>query len=128
MNFRLIHARHPNRLKAKHPLIIEDFLATASVSKHQCLKKMIEMVQDLHENGMESRYVKALGGPLYELKGRTSEGGARVYFIRANDDAFILGRAECKKEDEADQDLLSSLLDVLMARDIPSVLSERGSK
>lgn len=112
---RFLLARHPDRLKAKHPLIIEDFLAVARASKRLCLRKMIEMARDLHQHGLDSRYVKPLGGPLYELKDRTPDGGARVYFLRLARTEFILGRAECKKENEADETLLSSLLDVLDA-------------
>jgi hypothetical protein len=126
MTFRLLLARHPTRLKAKHPLIIEDFLETARASKGKCLKKMIEMLSDLHQNGMNTGFIKHLGGPLYELKGRTSEGGARVYFLRYDDNAFIVGRAECKKESEADQNLLSSMIDVLDALEQPGVLSGKG--
>lgn len=112
MTNRLLLARHPNRLKARHPLIIEDFLGIAHASKRLCLRKMIDMTRDLHLRGLTSRYVKPLGGPLYELKDRTSDGGARVYFLRYGPHAFVVGRAECKDENEANQTLLSSLLDV----------------
>lgn len=126
MSFRLFLARHPSRRKAKHPLIIEDFLEVAQASKRKCLRKMIEMISDLYQNGMDSGFIKHLGGPLYELKSRTSEGGARVYFLRYDDTAFIVGRAECKKESEADQNLLSSMIDVLEAFEQPGVLSGKG--
>jgi phage-related protein len=76
---------------------------------------MINMMDDLRQNGRESRYVKHLGGPLFELKTRTSDGGARVYFFRLNEDCFVLVRAEVKKENEASEPLLSDVLDVIEA-------------
>lgn len=73
------------------------------------------MMDDLLENRRESRYVKHLMGPLYELKTRTGDGGARVYFFRLNKDSFVLVRAEVKKENEATETLLSDVLDVIEA-------------
>ena len=72
------------------------------------------MCADLHENGMASRYIKRLGGPLYELKKRAADGGARVYFFRFQHD-FVLFHAECKKENEADQNMLLDGLDIIEA-------------
>ena len=115
MAYRFLLARHPTRPRNRHPLIIDDFLEIARASKKVCLSKMIDMTADLLKYGLDSRYVKPLGGPLYELKDRTSDGGARVYFLRYGVDAFILGRAECKKENTADETLLSSLLDIMDA-------------
>jgi hypothetical protein len=115
MAFRFLLARHPTRPRHRRHLIIDDFLNIARASKKVCLRKMIEMTQDLRKFGLDSRYVKPLGGPLYELKDRTSDGGARVYFLRYGTDAFILGRAECKNENAADDSLLSSLLDIMDA-------------
>jgi hypothetical protein len=45
-------------------------------------------------------------GAVMELKARTDDGGARVYFFRVAENAFALGRFECKKEDAANQNLL----------------------
>lgn len=115
MAFRFLLARHPSRPRHRQHLIIDDFLDIARASKKVCLSKMIDMTRDLLRYGLDSRYVKPLGGPLYELKDRTSDGGARVYFLRYGTDAFILGRAECKNENAADETLLSSLLDVMDA-------------
>ncbi len=121
MENRFYLARHPNRLNAKHPLIIEDFLEIAKSSKRICLKKMIEMTQDLYQNSLDSRYQKHLIGALFELKDRTKEGGARVYFLRLTDTEFVLGRAECKKETATNEAMLISLLDVLEAIETPFV-------
>ncbi|HEX2863569.1 MAG TPA: hypothetical protein VHN99_03285 [Deinococcales bacterium] len=114
MPHRFLYARSPNRLDARRPLIIEDLLGVAASSKHRCLDKMIEMLEDLHRNGFASRYAKHLFDALYELKDRTRDGGARVYFLRTSA-GIVLGRAECKKETAPDERLLVSLVDVLDA-------------
>jgi hypothetical protein len=56
-----------------------------------------------------------MSGQLFELKTRTPDGGARVYFFRLNEDSFVLVRAEVKKENEATEGLLSDVLDVIEA-------------
>ncbi len=114
MSFRLRLARHPQRLSTPHALVIEDFLQFARQGKRTCLRAAIEMCADLHQNGMESRYIKHLAGPLYELKKRASDGGARVYFFR-HDAEFILVHAECKNENKADVVFLGDALDILEA-------------
>lgn len=116
MSYRLSLVRHPERLDAPRPLVIDDFLAMARLGQQACLRAVIEMCGDLHQNGMASRFVKALGGPLYELKKRASDGGARVYFLR-EESGFILVHAECKKENQASQALLLDALAVLEARE-----------
>lgn len=70
------------------------------------MDKAIEMIEDLQNNGPECRFIKPLNGAIMELKARTGDGGARVYFFRVAEDAFALGRFECKKETAADQQLL----------------------
>ncbi|MDR6221516.1 type II toxin-antitoxin system RelE/ParE family toxin [Deinococcus soli (ex Cha et al. 2016)] len=114
MSFRLHLARLPDRLDTPRPLLIDDFLAMAHAGKQTCLRAVVEMCADLHENGMASRYIKHLGGPLYELKKRASDGGARVYFFRYGQD-FVLVHAECKTQDQADQHLLYEALNVIEA-------------
>jgi phage-related protein len=106
---------HPKRKKGKEPLLYEDLIALNAEGKSRSVSRMIAMMDDLRENGRESRYVKHLGGPLYELKTRTPDGGARVYFFRLNEDSFVLVRAEVKKENEATESLLSDVLDVIEA-------------
>lgn len=114
MTYRLHLARHPSNLAATHALIIEDFLRMAQAGKRTCLRAVIEMCADLHQNGMESRFLKSFGGPVYELKKRARDGGARVYLFRYGED-FVLVHAECKTEDQADQALLLDLSDVVEA-------------
>ena len=114
--FRLRLARHPERLGAPHPLILEDFLDMAGQGKRTCLRAAIEMCADLNQHGMDSRYIKPLGGPLYELKKRASDGGARVYFFRLEEE-FVLVHAECKTEDAADRALLRDMLRIIKALD-----------
>lgn len=114
MSFRLHLARLPSRLDAPRPLLIDDFLTMAHAGQRTCLRAVVEMCADLHQHGTDSRYVKPLGGPLYELKKRASDGGARVYFFRY-DQGFVLVHAECKNENQANQNLLLDALDVLEA-------------
>ncbi len=64
------------------------------------------MIEDLQLHGPQSRFIKPLAGAVMELKARTDDGGARVYFFRVAEDAFALDRFECKKEDGANQRLL----------------------
>ncbi|WP_412030605.1 type II toxin-antitoxin system RelE/ParE family toxin [Deinococcus yunweiensis] len=114
MSFRLHLARLPGRLDAPRPLLIDDFLAMAQAGQRTCLRAAVEMCTDLHANGTASRYIKHLGGPLYELKKRARDGGARVYFFRHGQD-FVLVHAECKHQDQADQAFLLDALDILEA-------------
>ena len=96
-------------------MLYEDLLALNAEGKNLSVSRMITMINDLRAHGRESRYVKHLGGPLFELKTRTREGGVRVYFFRLNEDSFVLVRAEVKKENEATEALLSDILDVIEA-------------
>jgi hypothetical protein len=109
------YARHPQRLEAKHSLIIEDLLAMAYAGKQACVDAVVKMIADLYQQGEACRYIKALGGSVYELKTRTPAGGARVYFFRGNKAEFILCRAECKRETAASVRLLETVIDVLEA-------------
>lgn len=64
------------------------------------VKAMIDMLEDLHAHGAESRFVRKLRGiPLFELKTQTrgrSKGGARIYFaFTPHGQALLLG-AEVK--------------------------------
>jgi hypothetical protein len=111
---RIICVWHPNHLTKKNPLIIEDLLEM-SVSKRICAQKCKQMIGDLYLNGRDSRYRKHLGGALWELKDRTSEGGARVYFLQGQGNRFIVYHAECKNENEASEKLLDDGIEILEA-------------
>jgi phage-related protein len=97
-------AQYPDSLDGNPPLI-EDMLELNRKGQNKCVTAMIKMIADLRENGTKTRYLKQLGGSLYELKTRTPVGGARVYFFVAKGMA-ILCRAECKKENAASKILL----------------------
>jgi hypothetical protein len=60
MEFR--YPRHPNRLNAKHPRIIEDLLELNKAGKEETVTAMIAMLRDLYDHDLESRYVKKLKG------------------------------------------------------------------
>ena len=92
--FELILAYHPHRLDETHPLVIQDLLELVEESKQLCVNKCVQMMADLHQNGLKSRYLKPLFGAVYELKDRTSQGGARIYFIVDNKNQFYISHAE----------------------------------
>lgn len=87
--------------------LIADLQELVKGQKQQSVNKIISMIEDLQEHGMDSRFVKHLGGPLYELKARTPEGGARVYFFGYTRKSFVLCRAEVKNENVADANLIN---------------------
>jgi phage-related protein len=115
VSFSLILPYHPDRLHEAKPLIIQDLLELAGQHKQICLNKMINMITDLHQHGQDSRYRKHLFDAINELKDRTSEGGARVYYIRGDDDRFYLVHAECKNESESDEWMLGEAIEILEA-------------
>jgi hypothetical protein len=104
--FRTFLTQHPLEAPRNHTALFEDLLETALVGKQDCVDKAIAMIEDLQLHGPNSRFIKPLAGAIMELKARTDDGGARVYFFRVAETAFALGRFECKKEDAANQNLL----------------------
>jgi hypothetical protein len=54
--------------------LIADLQALVKRSKQLSVNKMIGMIEDLQDQGMDSRFVKHLAGPVHELKARTPEG------------------------------------------------------
>lgn len=48
---RLELARHPQRLQAKYPIIIDELLALEEDSKQRGVAMMIKMMRELHEQG-----------------------------------------------------------------------------
>ena len=92
--------------------LLTDWLDLALGGQQECVNKMVDMVSDLSNQGINSRFIKWFAGGIGELKSRTRVGGARVYFFRAAEDAFVLARAECKNESEADQLLVDWTFEV----------------
>jgi len=116
---RLLLARHPDRLSARHPLIIEEFLELVYEGKVEAVHAMITMLSDLHVHGRNSRYLRNLAGtPLWELKTQSRggvKGGSRVYlFVTQYDEAGIVN-CEVKDEDGASTQKLKLVLQVLRA-------------
>lgn len=104
--FRTFLTQHPLETPRNHPALLEDLLETALAGKQDCVDKAITMIEDLQLHGSNCRFIKPLAGAVMELKARTDDGGARVYFFRVAEDAFALGRFECKKETATNQQLL----------------------
>ena len=94
------------------PALLTDWLELAEKGQQRCVDKMVKMCTDLLETGMNCRYLKWFGGAVGELKGRTSDGGARVYLFRIAENDFALTRAECKKEDTASSERVRWTLEV----------------
>ena len=106
---------HPTRLDKKHPLLIEDFLGLVKEKKVICLKKMISMLHGLNTQGLDSSHVKHLFDAIYELKDRTTDGGARVYFIAGQNREFYAFHAECKKNNETNENMLIDGIEIMEA-------------
>jgi phage-related protein len=117
---------HPDRLNRKQPVIIEDLLALIEQSKIICVRKMIDMLRDLRDHGLDSRYSKHLFDAVYELKNRTSDGGARVYFIHGSNNHYFMVHAECKKETQASEWMLAHCLEILEALEQRTPLFPKG--
>jgi hypothetical protein len=73
----------------EYPPDREDLLEIVRDGKQGCLDGVVKMIADLHENGSESRYLKALGGGLLELKTRTPTGGSRVYLFQGTEEMIL---------------------------------------
>jgi len=121
MEFR--YARHPNRLEAEHPRIIEDLLELVSQDQ-VAVNAVILMLEDLYVRGLESRFVKKLKDlPFWELKTRSrggKKGGTRVYFAVVDGYAILLN-AEVKTGDTPSANKLEEAAEILLAhrRGIP---------
>jgi hypothetical protein len=100
---RLRLARHPSRLSAPQPIVIQDMLDLVTSGYTEALSEIIDMLDELCASGHGSPYVRKLQGiPFSELKSTTrrgQRGGARVYFwFLANGDAAIVN-CEAKHPD-----------------------------
>ncbi len=56
----LLLARHPDRLSAEHPIIIENLLEFSENQQQTAIDSMIEMLSDIHQFGRDSRYLKKM--------------------------------------------------------------------
>ena len=116
---RLWLGRHPSRLAAHRPIIIDELLELAVDGRTGALSTMIAMLHDLYRHGRGCRYIEKLKGlPLWELKPASrggEKGGARIYwFFLANGDAGIVN-CEVKDGDAPDPMKLEVALEVLVA-------------
>jgi hypothetical protein len=112
-------ARHPNRLNAPHPRIIEDLLEMVQSNQQESVNSIILMLPDFYTNGRDSRYLEKFKSyPFHELKTRSrggQKGGARVYlFLTSNDEAVIVN-AEIKTGKQPDPQKLEEVAIVLRA-------------
>jgi hypothetical protein len=126
----LLLSRHPARLAARHPRLIEDLLELAAEGQQEAVNAMIEMLADFHQHGLDSRFPKKLKGyPVWELKTRTRggmKGGARIYFFFAGKSTAIMVNAESKEGDAPDARKLSEAIEIFGAyrQGIPVIKEE----
>jgi len=116
---RLELARHPQRLQAKYPIIIDELLALEEDSKQRGVAMMIKMMRELHEQGRNSQYlVKMQSSPVWELKptSRGGEtGGSRVYLFLLDDDGAGIVNCEIKAGNAPNMATLRVVLEVIEA-------------
>jgi hypothetical protein len=116
---RLRLARHPHRLKVKHPILIEELLELEQRGKQKAVAAMLAMLEDLHESGRGSRFLSKLTGtPLWELKPASrggEKGGARVYLFVLEDDEAGVVNCEVKEGVVADREKLRVGLEIVVA-------------
>lgn len=117
----LVYTRHPQRLTARHPRIIETLLDLNRAGHGEAAAECIRMCRDLWINGHDSRYAKPLRHlpGAWELKPTTRgglRGGARVYFLWLSDGRPLLTGAEYKEHGAgAAENLLDELVDIAEA-------------
>jgi hypothetical protein len=116
---RIYPARHPEKLDAKHPILIEEMVAMAKSGRKRPISAIIKMVKDLKENGRASRYLVRMGSyPIYELKTRArggQTGGTRVYLFLTDEGEAGLVTSEVKDDDAPDQEKLKLTVRVALA-------------
>jgi hypothetical protein len=109
----------PDRLDAKHPLLVEDLIQMRREKQLDALLELGKMVAALKALGLDCGFAKKLhSSPIYELKSHSrggQKGGARAYFFRGGKDDFMICHAECKPDKEANADLLSDTAYILEA-------------
>lgn len=107
---RLLIYRERQQARAQ---LLTDLLDLKDANKQISVSKGIAMIADLQQHGRQSRYLKHEAGPVWELKTRTPEGGMRIYVAQLTDTVWGLGRAECKDNDAASDDLLDWVADAV---------------
>jgi hypothetical protein len=122
---RLRLARHPDRLDAARPILLQEFLLLALEGHSEALSTMIAMLDDPYRHGRESRHLRKLKNlPLFELRSASrggEKGGCRIYiFFLANGDAGIVN-CEVKQDSAPNRKKLEIALAVLLGyrRGIP---------
>jgi hypothetical protein len=122
---RILYPFDPDRLEAKHPLLVEDLIEMRRERQHDALLEIGKMVAALKKLGLDCGFTKKLhGSPIYELKTHSrggQKGGARAYFFRAPKDVFMICHAECKPNKDANEDLLADTAYILevFENDVP---------
>ena len=134
---RLLEPRHPHRLQALHPRLVEDLLELARGGHQNALDAIVGMLEDLVQQGLKSRYALPLKGtPIWELKTRARggpKGGARVYWVplevavknhEETETFAVMVNAEIKAESTPNPSKLAEALEIYFAfkHDAPSMI------
>jgi hypothetical protein len=103
--------RYPHHQNTTRSAIVDDLLEMAARGQTSSVKAAIEMLSDLHQNGIQSRFLKKMHGVLWELKTRArggEKGGTRIYlfWLSANQVAVLHG--EVKEEDTPSPEILNA--------------------
>ena len=110
-----IYARHPD---SKHPIIIENLLEFVEDGQQEAVAMLIEMLRDLHQEGLASRFVKKLSGiRVWELKTKSrggQKGGARVYFYLTKEAEVLIINAELKVASVASPQKLKEAVSIII--------------
>jgi hypothetical protein len=124
----ILGVRHPNRPKAKHTRVIEDLLEIANAGRIEALNAIINMLENFHEHGRDSRFVsKFTGLPIWELKTASRggpKGGSRVYFFFLESGEAVLVNAEVKPGDSPDPAKIKEVLHIYKAIEAGSISPE----
>jgi len=103
---RIYPTRHPDRLDAERPILVEEFRQLEREGRADALGQLIELVADFSRNGRASPVLRALtGSPLFELKPNARggvKGGCRVYlFFVTFEGQEVAGLVNCEVKDDA---------------------------
>lgn len=104
-------ARYPHHRGTTRSAIVDDLLEMAAQGRIDAVRASIEMLTDLHQNGLQCRFLKKMHGVLWELKTRArggEKGGTRVYLFWLNADQVVILHAEVKTGDSPSAEMLNT--------------------
>ena len=81
-------------------------------SNPQASAKVDWLIDLLEDKGtsLQFPYVSHIGGPIYELRGKTGRNTVRIYYWQQDGELFIVAAGEVKQQNEADRRLIKKAL------------------